>query len=108
LYGCLNYAVVQQQREIGIRMALGAHPRDVTRTVTAGVSVPFALGAIAGVGAGLLASRVVTTLLFEVKTTDTVMLVAPIVVLMTAAVTSALPAAWRAVRTDPAQTLRSE
>jgi predicted permease len=108
LYGCLNYAVVQQQRQIGIRMALGAHPREVMHSVTAGVSLPVALGALAGVGAGLLLGRVVNTLLFGVETTDTLMLASPILVLMVAAVIAALPAALRAVRTDPAQTLRSE
>jgi predicted permease len=108
LYGCLNYAVVQQQRQIGIRMALGAHPREVLHSVMAGVSLPVLLGAFAGVGAGLLLGRIVDALLYEVKTTDAVMLASPIVVLMVAAVIAALPAAFRAVRTDPAQTLRNE
>ena len=108
LYGCLTYAVVQQQRQIGIRMALGALPRAVMHSVTAGLSVPVALGAVSGVGAGLLLGRIVNTLLYGVETTDALMLASPIVVLMMAAVIAALPAALRAVRTDPAQTLRSE
>jgi predicted permease len=108
LYGSLNYAVVRQQRQIGIRMALGAQPREVLHSVTAGVSLPVALGAVAGVSAGLLLGRIVDALLYGVKATDTVMLASPIVVLMLAAALAALPAAFRAVRTDPAQTLRSE
>ena len=53
LYGVLNYAVTQQRREIGLRMALGARPSHVVRRVVTEMLLTVALGAIAGVWLGL-------------------------------------------------------
>jgi predicted permease len=108
LYGVLNYSVIRQRREIGIRMALGARSAHVVRRVTTGMLTMVSLGAAAGVAGGLASARVVETLLFEVKATDLGIVVVPLLTLLSAAVLAALPPAIRAVRTDPARTLRSE
>jgi predicted permease len=108
LYGVLNYSVIQQRREIGIRMALGARSADVVRQVTANVFGRVCLGSVIGVAAGLACERFVESLLFEIKATDPAALVTPIATLAGAAVLAALPPAVRAVRIDPAQTLRNE
>jgi predicted permease len=108
LYGVLNYSVIQQRREIGIRMALGARPAHVVRRVTSGMLTMVCLGAAAGVAGGVASARVVETLLFDVKATDLGIVAVPLLTLLTAAVLAALPPAIRAVRTDPARTLRSE
>jgi putative ABC transport system permease protein len=108
LYGVLANAVTQQRREIGIRMALGAGSAHVVRRVTAGMLTMVCFGAAAGVAGGMASARVVETLLFDVKATDLGIIVVPLLTLLSAAVLAALPPAIRAVRIDPARTLRSE
>jgi predicted permease len=108
LYGVLNYSVVQQKREIGIRLALGARALHVVQRVTTTQFAMVALGSAAGLAAGLASARFVESLLFEVKATDVSSLAIPIAVLFAAAVLAALPPALRAARIDPAQTLRGE
>lgn len=108
LYGVLHHAVVLQQRQIGIRMALGAPAISVVRHVTAGLFAAVAVGAGIGLGGGLFFGRLLEGLLFRVSTTDTTSLVAPLAVLAVSAAVAALPPALRAVRIDPATTLRAE
>jgi ABC-type antimicrobial peptide transport system permease subunit len=108
LYGVLNYSVIQQRREIGIRMALGARSADVVRRVTTGMLTLVCLGAAIGIAGGVASARVVETLLFEVKATDLGIVAVPLLTLLSAAFLAALPPAIRAVRIDPARTLRSE
>jgi len=108
LYGVLNYSVVQQRREIGIRLALGARSAHVVRRVTAGIFGMVFLGLAIGLALGLASGRFLEALLFGVKATDLSVVAAPILTLLGAVVLAALPPAIRAVRIDPAQTLRSE
>jgi predicted permease len=108
LYGVLNYAVVQQHREIGIRMALGARAAAVVRQVATTKLASVVLGAAIGLVAGLTFGRTVHTLLFQVKPTDPLTLAVPILILAAAALLATLPPAIRAVRIDPAQTLRAD
>jgi putative ABC transport system permease protein len=108
LYGVLNYAVAQQRREIGIRMALGARSAHVVRCVTGNLFLMVSLGSAIGLAAGLASGRFVETLLFEVKSTDVGIAAAPILALFVAALLAALAPAIGAVRIDPAQTLRGE
>ena len=108
LYGVLNYAVTQQRREIGLRMALGARPSHVVRRVVTEMLLTVSLGAIAGVSAGIAAGRLIEPLLFEVKAGDPVAMATPLVVLALAAAVAALPPAIRAVRVDPVEILRAE
>jgi putative ABC transport system permease protein len=108
LYGVLNYSVVQRQREIGIRMALGAKTSDVALRVTSQVFGMLALGALLGLIAGIGSERYIQTLLYGVKATDLTMLVLPALTIFSAALLAALPPVIHAVRIDPAVTLRAE
>jgi predicted permease len=108
LYGVLNYLVIQQRREIGIRMALGARSAHVVRRITTGIFATVMLGSVVGVAGGLASARFVEALLYEVKATDAGMVIAPVAMLVFAALLAAVPPAMRAVRVDPAETLRSE
>jgi predicted permease len=108
LFGVLDYTVVQRRREIGIRMALGARASHVARGVTIEVFAMVLIGAGAGLGLGLTSARYIASLLFEVKATDATMLALPMVTILGAALLAALPAVVRAVRIDPAVTLRAE
>lgn len=108
LYGVLNYSVVRQTREIGIRLALGARATHVVRRTASGALGMVLIGLAVGLVAGLALGRLVESLLFEVKITDLSSIGGPIMALLAAAAIAALPPAIRAVRIDPAETLRSE
>jgi predicted permease len=108
LYGVLSYLVTQQQREIGVRMALGADAGRVRRMVVGrGVRLTLA-GIVAGVAGAWFAARASASLLFDVSASDPWTFIgAPVVLLLTAAVACWLPA-YRASRIDPLISLKSE
>lgn len=108
LYGVLDYSILQQRREIGIRMAIGARPADVGRAVAADVSRIVLAGVAAGLSVGLASVRSIEALLYQVKPSDLGMLVLPSLIIMTAALLAALPAMIRATRVDPVAMLRAE
>jgi predicted permease len=108
LYGVLNYLVMQQEREIGIRIAIGAQAGNIAALITTRVFAMVVLGAIAGLLFGQAAVRSVATLLYGVKPTDLSALLTPSAVLLSAALLAALPAVRRAVKVDPAVMLRAE
>lgn len=108
LYGVLHYSVVQRRREIGIRLAVGAQPGRIARLVTANVFLMVAVGAIFGLVLGVAASRILVSLLFEVKATDWTMMAAPWTVLLVTALVAAIVPVMRAVRIDPVEMLRAE
>ncbi len=108
LYGVLSYGVVQQRREIGVRMALGARATQVATRVTRDMALIVICGALIGLAGGFGFGRVIERLLFEVKAVDPFPLLMPLVTLALAAMVAAIPPVMRAVRIDPAQILRSE
>jgi hypothetical protein len=108
LYGVLNAGVIRYRREIGIRMALGARAGHVVRRVTIGMLATAALGSAIGLAGGLAFGRLIEGLLFQIKATDAASVTLPLVILAAAAGLATLAPAIRAVRIDPAQTLRSE
>jgi predicted permease len=108
IYGVISYSVSQRAREIGIRIALGAQPRAVTRMF---VTHGLALAAI-GVTVGLLAAagvmRLLSTLLFEVNPIDPVTYAMVSLTLVAATVVASYVPALRATAVDPINALRSE
>jgi len=108
LYGVLDYTVLQRRREIGIRMALGARAVHVARSVTVEVLAMVLVGAGAGLALGLASARYISSLLYQVRASDLGILATPMLAIFTFALLAALPAVIRAVRIDPATTLRSE
>ena len=108
LYGVLEYSVLQRRREIGIRMAIGAPAGDIARRVTADVFSVVIAGALAGLALGMASVRYIESLLYQVKATDLGVLALPSLTIVGVALLAALPAVIRAVRIDPATTLRSE
>jgi putative ABC transport system permease protein len=108
LYSVIAYNVAQRTHELGLRIALGAHARDVLRMVL-GEGLRFGLAGIAiGVAIALAAGHWVQPLLYEESARDPLVFVAVAVVLVVAATAaSAIPAA-RAVRVDPSIALRTE
>jgi putative ABC transport system permease protein len=108
LYGVLNYAVMQRQREIGIRLALGARRNAIARLITGDVFLRVSLGAFAGVALGLGFARYVETLFYQVKASDAPMLAVPCIATVAVTMLATVPAVRRALRIDPAEILRSE
>ena len=108
LYGVLDYSVLQRQREIGIRMAIGATSRDIAGRLTGEALMMVLVGAFIGLGAGVASARYIKTLLYSVTATDPAMLLLPSVVILAATLLAAFPAVLRAVRTDPVAKLRAE
>ncbi|MEZ5316734.1 MAG: ABC transporter permease [Vicinamibacterales bacterium] len=108
LYGVLSYLVAQRRREIGIRLALGAAPRQVGRMVLgSGVRLTGA-GLVIGVLAALGLVRVMRTLLYDVESSDPVSLLLVVVVLVATAFAASWGPARRAMRTDPLSLLREQ
>ena len=107
-YGVLAYMVTERRREIGIRMALGAHQGTVVADVMRqGLSLA-GVGIAVGLLAALALGRLVASLLFGVGAADPFTLVAVMgTIAAVAALASGLPA-WRASRVDPTIALRSE
>jgi predicted permease len=108
LYGVLHYSVLQRQREIGIRIAVGAPAGVIARLVTAEVFSMVIVGAIAGLALGMVSMRSIESLFYQVKATDPVMLVLPLATILIAALLAALPAVIHAARIDPMTMLRVE
>jgi ABC-type antimicrobial peptide transport system permease subunit len=89
-------------------MALGAQANHVLQQVTADVSSMVLVGALIGLGLGIASVRYLKTLLYEVKGTEPFSFALPCLLVLVAALLAAMPAVLRAVRIDPAVTLRAE
>ena len=108
VYGLISYTVAQRTQEIGIRMALGATPRSVARLVMWQGLMLAIVGAVVGLGISLAISRVIASLLFEVKPTDLTTFAIATAILLGAALTASYAPARRATKVDPLVALRSE
>jgi putative ABC transport system permease protein len=108
VFGVMAQAVAQRTREIGVRMALGAEPRDIVRMVVGRAARVSMVGVAAGFVMALFATRALATLLFEVEPHDplTFWIVAA-AILVVSTIASYLPAR-RAARVDPLTTMRAE
>jgi predicted permease len=108
LYGLLDYTLLQRRREIGIRMALGAASGGIAILMARQAITRALLGVLVGFAFGVAAARYIQSLLYGVKATDVLMLIAPGITILLVALLAAAPAMLRATRVDPAVTLRSE
>ncbi|MBW3552465.1 MAG: ABC transporter permease [Gemmatimonadetes bacterium] len=108
LFGVLAYEVAQRNREIGVRMAIGASAGGVRRMVVREGLILAAVGAAIGLVTALALSRFLEGMLFGLEPTDPATLGAVVAtMLLTAAVASYIPAR-RATRIDPAEVMRAE
>jgi predicted permease len=108
VYGVVTYSVVQRNREIGLRMALGARRATVYRLVLWDGLLPVAWGAVGGIGLAFASMRLVRSLLFQVSPYDPVLTAGAICVLLSVGTVACFFPARRAASVDPMQTLRKE
>ncbi len=108
IYGVVSYAVTQRTHEMGVRIALGARPADVFRLVIGKSSALGLAGVALGVAGALALTRVLGTLLYEIKPTDPLTFAALSAVMIAAVLAAALAPARRATKVDPITALRYE
>ena len=108
VYGVIAYSVAMRTPEIGVRIALGAKPRDIQRLVLGQGARIAAIGVALGVAGALLATRLMTALLYGVTATDPATFVAVTILLTFLAVIACYVPARRAAQLDPLVALRNE
>ncbi|MDQ3949758.1 MAG: ADOP family duplicated permease [Gemmatimonadota bacterium] len=108
LYGVLAYDVSQRTHEMGVRVALGAQGRDVSRLVVGEGLRVAVLGGTIGFAVALAAGRFVAPLLFRTSPREPVVFGVVGLVLLVVALLATLIPAWRAARVDPVVALRTE
>jgi ABC-type antimicrobial peptide transport system permease subunit len=108
LYALLNYLVRTRTREIGIRMALGAAPARIVNMVSFHTLVMVLPGVLAGLAAYWASAHWIQHLLYGVEPADPASLVFAVALVLGVGILATSPAAWRAVRIDPARALRQD
>jgi len=108
VYGVMSYGVTQRQREIGVRLALGAEPAGIRRMVLGQSGRLALIGLVIGTGGALLLGQLISKLLFGVTRFDVpTLVVVPVVLGLVTIVASWIPAR-RAMRLDPLSAIREE
>ena len=108
MYGVISYLVGRRTREIGMRLALGAEPRQIRRQIVTRPAQLAAIGLIIGLGLTLMSTRVLESLLYGVGPRDPLVLSVSMVVLAGVAALASWIPARRASRIDPIEALRME
>ena len=108
IYGVLSYAVSQQTREFGVRMALGAQPADVLRLVARRGLALVICGIALGAAAALGVTRLMADALYGVGSSDPATYASAIAILMLVGCAACGVPAWRATRVQPVVALRNE
>jgi ABC-type antimicrobial peptide transport system permease subunit len=108
IYASMAYSVEQRTREIGIRLALGAGPRDVRNMVVWQGMRLAGVGVGAGIVAGLAVTRAMGSLLFGVRARDPIVFALVPAILCAVALAAVWLPAVRATRVDPAGAMRAE
>jgi predicted permease len=108
IYGVIAYIVSQRAREIGIRSALGAEPRQLEKMFVLHGLTLSAIGVVVGLVAAAALGRAMSSLLFGIAPTDPVAYGIAIGVILAAALFATYVPARRAAKIDPIQTLRAE
>jgi putative ABC transport system permease protein len=108
IYGVMSYAVTQRTHEIGIRMAIGAQPRDVFKMILGQGMMLTVIGMAAGLLGAFALTRLMTTMLFSVKPTDPLTFGGVALLLLAIALIACYIPGRRATKVDPVNSLRYE
>ncbi|MGB8473826.1 MAG: ABC transporter permease [Candidatus Acidiferrum sp.] len=107
-YGVMSYSVSQRTQEVGIRMSLGAQPRDVLRLILANGMAMVCAGVVAGLAFSTLLARSINSLLYGIGVFDAPSFLITAALLVGVALVACYIPARRAMRVDPIIALRSE
>jgi predicted permease len=108
VYGVMAYAVEQRSKEIGLRMALGADRASVLRLILGQGFALAATGLVLGLAGAVAATRLLETVLFQVRPIDISVYVAVVLVLGLGTFAAGYLPAWRAAVVDPVKVLKAE
>src|SRR6185369_9992894 len=108
LYGVASYLVTQRTRDIGVRMALGARPTDISRQVVGEAGRWIVAGAVLGCAIAWAGTRALQAQLYGVSSRDPLSWIAALGVLAAALLLAVLRPATRASRIDPMEALRAD
>jgi ABC-type antimicrobial peptide transport system permease subunit len=108
LYSVASYLVMQRRRDIGVRMAIGAAPRDVATQVVGEAGRWIVGGAVAGAALGWMGTRALQSQLYQVETLDPWSWAGALLVLALALVVAVFRPAYRAAHVDPVAALRAD
>jgi hypothetical protein len=108
VFGVTSYAVTRRTREIGVRMAFGARPRDVVITMVKDAALPIAAGIAVGFAGAWFLTNVIATFLYETTPHDPVTFTVVAIVLSISGTLAAWIPARRAARVDPVVALRAD
>jgi putative ABC transport system permease protein len=108
VYGVIAYTSALRAREIGIRVALGATPRQVATVILHRAMTPLVCGLVLSIIAALLLSRLLTGLLYGISSSDPLTYCGTAILLLITGMAASARPAWRAATRDPLDTLRAE
>jgi putative ABC transport system permease protein len=108
VYGVVSYGATQRTREIGIRMALGAHPRDILRMILRQGVWMIAGGVLVGIAGAAAITRIASRFLVMIRSEDPLTFVAVTAALAAVALLACWIPARRAMKVDPMVALRHE
>jgi ABC-type antimicrobial peptide transport system permease subunit len=108
IYGMAAYAISRRRREIGIRVAIGAQPRQILRVLFGRTSVSILAGSLAGFLLGLAAGPVLVGVVYQASPNDPVVIMTALLAMASVALLAAAGPARRALRIDPIHALREE
>ncbi len=108
LYGIVSYAVVQRKQELGIRMALGAAPKEILGLMLGASIKVVGLGMVVGILAAAFGTHLARALLFGLGPNDPMTFIAASIVLVSVSLAAAFIPAYKAAETDPMIALRHE
>jgi ABC-type antimicrobial peptide transport system permease subunit len=108
IFGMTAYTVARRTGEVGVRLAFGARSGQVVRMMVRDAAVPIVVGTVLGLGSATLATRVISSFLFETAPTDPLTFGLVGLTLTVAGCLAALVPAYRAAHVDPVAALRAE
>jgi putative ABC transport system permease protein len=108
IYGVISYSVTQRTHEIGIRLALGASPREVSKLIIKRALILTLVGIAIGLTGAFALTRLMSSLLFDISATDPLTFVIISLFITGVALAASYIPAWRATKVDPIVALRAE